>query len=806
MKAGIRGLVWLAVPLLLVAALSGSASASTGSSSSAQPPATGLLPSAPGGAGTAANADDPAAIAFDEVSLGTDVTDEYAAKGVVFTDTFTTTDGANPTSPVLSGEPKFYGDIVGRFTIPGTTTPATVNGFSLDVGFIDDRNSVEITYYDAAGNQVGATRAQSFGINEITVTYRGVASFKVSAVEYEAAGFAIDNLIVHTGGGIRPTRMAMLGDSYSSGEGLLKEKGLRYDCGTDLHEDRYKEGTTVPVGFPIWTDGSCVTATGSKERPGDLLRRKAVVYKNLCHRHRRAYPNQIRERLGLPWQSAIFVACSSATTENIGVAGVGFGPRAQYANTSPPGVHGGQTQLENVAKFAEGGSPDLITIGIGGNDAKFSEIVKECIASTCTEPDFASRTISSVNGTMFRNVRDTLKGLRAAYPGATIVAFGYPSVVDDPNNTCARAFRVGADELAWIKDTLLPTVNDAVKDAATEAGVVYVDVTAATAGHGVCSKDPWINGVTFGDDERLEKGFLKTPKFIGNESFHPNQKAHDAIASLFMDHYTDGSGGLLVRNPSPSAPIRVPTGPEIRLGSIDAGAVEGCGAGCERPVACIQACPVTIQGGGFDPGVTMGVTLRSDPVSLGAVTADAAGNVKATLKVPQKLEPGLHTVTLDGPGPAGLREHAVQGVWVYQRMAARIALRLRPAGNASRVASLRVSRVPRGARIDLVCTRKGGRAADQALAGLRVKRRHGCPFSHRRIAVGKGKRSAKRKARTVKLASLFRAPLPPNTVLRVVVSSPAAAGRALDARIAGRGKARLIRRCTEPGEILPIRC
>ena len=267
---------------------------------------------------------DPGAITFDEFGLGTTITDDYADRGVVFTsDVFTTTDGSNPTAPVLSGTPRFYGDIAARFTVPGSTTPTTVDGFSFDVGFIDDRNSVEIQYFDASGALVGSTRAQSFGINRIDVAYRGVASFTVKAVEYEAAGFAIDNLTIHRGAlGIQPLRMAEMGDSYSSGEGLVPEKGLRYDCGTDLHEGLYVEGTTqLSNPFAFWEKGSCADGNGLDGAPA---------------RSREARRRQVRESMSptrsapIPTKFANASVCSPPTASSLPAAAPGL-------STSAPG-------------------------------------------------------------------------------------------------------------------------------------------------------------------------------------------------------------------------------------------------------------------------------------------------------------------------------------------------------------------------------------------------------------------------------------------------------------------------------------
>jgi lysophospholipase L1-like esterase len=786
--------------------------------------------SAPASASVSA-AIDPETITFDEFPLYTTITDDYKDHGVVFTsDVFTSVDSANPTAPVLTGSPQFFGDIVGRFTVPGTTTPTTVDGFSLDVGYIDNRDSVEIQYFDASGALAGSTRAQSYGINELDIAYRGVAGFKVTAVEYEAAGFAIDNLLIHRDAvGIQPLRMAELGDSYSSGEGLVPEKGLRYDCGTDLHSGLYFEGTTQP-GSLFWEKGSCQTATGSEQRPRDLFSRHLVKYENLCHRHGRAYPNQIRERLGVQPLDSIFVACSGATTKNVGA---GVGPVPQFPN-SPPGVHGGKTQLDTVKDFAVGGTPELITIGIGGNDAGFGQIIKECIVSNCADPDFASRTISTINGTMFRNVRTTFENLKATFADpplshpATIVAFGYPSIIDDPGHWCKGFLTIDGSERTWLKDSVLPTVNDAIKDAAAEAGVVYVDITAATAGHGVCSPDEWINGVRLGDDSWYGKG---------NESFHPNQKAHDAIASYFIDHYTDGAGHLLVENPAPSPPIRPQSGPEINFGQIDGGAARKCGADCLQPAACVQTCKIHVQGVDFSPGVTMGAVLQSNPVSLGQITTDATGKIDTWFRLPGKLDEGLHSLTLDGLAADGTRQHAVQVFWVFGRVSSRIEAKFSASKRGTAVHALAVKHMSPGTRVDIACAR-GTKQIEKAFAVGHVKRSGGCPFAHRAFhavktkrhkARGKGHkangraqakgssahRDAMRGAAHGKggsyrandgFAGYFKRPLAPGTVLRVVVTHHGLAGRTLDARIRAGRPPKLIPGCTEPGLRASIHC
>jgi hypothetical protein len=638
------------------------------------------------GQATLRAAQSPDAITFDEVPVGTSVKDQYLPRGVRFTsEVFTSEDGAQPTTPALSGTPKFQGPIHAHFTTPGSATPATVNGFSLDVGYIDSRNSVVVDYFDASGATVGSSTAQSEGINHITISYRGVAGFRVRRVSEEPAGFTIDNLAVERGAtGITPTRIASFGDSYTSGEGLLPGE-LRYDCGTDLHYGRYIRHTTVPrrhepdryAGLRWIRGRDCDTETGSTDPPGGLFTRPAATHENLCHRHGRAYPVQIRQALGIPLSESIFVACSGAVTANVGL---GSESRVQYP-LSPFGVFGGQTQIEAVREFAKARTPDLVTIGIGGNDSRFGEIAKTCLIDDCVaDTTFTEGVMSTINGEAFSNIRTTFTGLRREFPDASIVAFGYPSVIGDPAKSCGSLEVFGRGiveaERRWIKEHVIPAINSAVADAAAEAGLTYVDLSSVSAGHEICSDDPWINGLRGGND---------VLGVIGNESFHPNAAYHDAAARFFIERYTDGAGRLIARDPGPSDPIRPGTGTPISLGTVDAGGYTACGANCNQPAPCIQGCALQIQGGGWVPNSTLDLTLHSDPVGLGTVTADADGQVDARLRLPPGTEPGIHTVSLSGDAD-GRRQYGTTLIRVFEKP---FLVKIKRAGKARLAAVLR---------------------------------------------------------------------------------------------------------------------
>jgi lysophospholipase L1-like esterase len=170
-------------------------------------------------------------LTFDEFPVGTGITTQYRGLGIDFggDSPFITTDTDNPTSPVLSGSPRFSGAVRGTFVLAGGA-PRTVSSFVVSVGFIDTPGAVSVTAYDSDGRVLVTTPITGTGIVDIPVRVAGIASFLVSSDGNENAGFALDNL--------RFPQLATdlthvaLGDSFSSGEG-----NPPFDAGTDTSGD-----------------------------------------------------------------------------------------------------------------------------------------------------------------------------------------------------------------------------------------------------------------------------------------------------------------------------------------------------------------------------------------------------------------------------------------------------------------------------------------------------------------------------------------------------------------------------------------
>ena len=136
-------------------------------------------------------------ITFSEYPAGTSISNQYAGQGVVFggDNPFITPDGANPTSPVLSGSPRFRGAIEGRFVDPDDEiTPVIVKSFTLDAGYFDEIASTRIEWFDPDGNRLGQRTNTQFGIERFEITGGNIAHFRIAIIETEPAGYAIDNV------------------------------------------------------------------------------------------------------------------------------------------------------------------------------------------------------------------------------------------------------------------------------------------------------------------------------------------------------------------------------------------------------------------------------------------------------------------------------------------------------------------------------------------------------------------------------------------------------------------------------------
>lgn len=206
----------------------------------------------------------------------------------------------------------------------------------------------------------------------------------------------------------------------------------------------------------------------------------------ICLRSGVNYPALVAR--AMPGTELTDVSCSGASTANV---------------TSPQtGQRGGRVPPQIGAVHP---GTDLVTIGLGGNDDHlFGGILGQCVQLASTDPTGAPcRTAvdeSSLTAT-FGHIRDNLVGVveavRDRSPRARILLVGYPQIV--PASGTCDLLPLADGDYAFAR-SVTERLNAAVRRAADETSVEYVDLWGPSADHDICADDPWVNGrVTSGE-------------------------------------------------------------------------------------------------------------------------------------------------------------------------------------------------------------------------------------------------------------------------------------------------------------------
>jgi hypothetical protein len=186
----------------------------------------------------------------------------------------------------------------------------------------------------------------------------------------------------------------------------------------------------------------------------------------------------------------------------------------RYALTGFPACSGAtigsveQSQLGGLAPAR------LVSVTIGGNDARFGEIVIDCLTpgSGCRSdyPDEDQR-IDALAGPLHRLYGEIV----AAAPTADLLVVTYPQILRQ-DGTCQSTWTLSREDVDWFRSEYAHM--DAVVRQAAE-GVPrtrVVDVEGAFSGHELCTPQEWAFGGSWRDPYR---------------SFHPNALGHTAVAA-----------------------------------------------------------------------------------------------------------------------------------------------------------------------------------------------------------------------------------------------------------------------------------
>ncbi|MGZ4449195.1 MAG: SGNH/GDSL hydrolase family protein [Nocardioides sp.] len=146
----------------------------------------------------------------------------------------------------------------------------------------------------------------------------------------------------------------------------------------------------------------------------------------------------------------------------------------------------------------------LVTVGIGGNDDHlFATVIGTCSQLGRQHPQGSPCTDRFTHGGTDRlgkeldairtRITAIVTGIRDRSPKARIVVVGYPQIVP-ASGTCPQ-LPLARGDYPYVRSVNVGLAR-ALQRGAAAGKADYVDLFAATAGHDICAKDPWINGAT----------------------------------------------------------------------------------------------------------------------------------------------------------------------------------------------------------------------------------------------------------------------------------------------------------------------
>ncbi len=137
-----------------------------------------------------------------------------------------------------------------------------------------------------------------------------------------------------------------------------------------------------------------------------------------------------------------------------------------------------------------------VLVQMGFNEWIGTSFHTRCLFAGCAADDPALRGVTAEN--YAARVRGVVEYAKYYAPNAKIALVGYPEI-HRPGARAACATVVGGAQVrhpagaGMVEATR--RLQAAQQGAAQLLGVAFVDAQAATRGHGLCTRDPWVNGV-----------------------------------------------------------------------------------------------------------------------------------------------------------------------------------------------------------------------------------------------------------------------------------------------------------------------
>lgn len=432
-------------------------------------------------------------------------------------------------------------------------------------------------------------------------------------------------------------RLAILGDSFSAGEGA----------------DTYLPGT-------------------------DTARVK-------CHRSARTYLVEAAE-LGIPTDHVL--ACSGAVTNDVTAPNGGNHVASQV------------DQLERLMERSKEPVSGVV-MTMGGNDAGFGTVAMSCLylGNTCADEIYphllpagsvptadylAQRTgrlqthlvgaYAAINA-----VLNSKRALERRGGAAPIIVLSYPMPLPGSKRSCPSLVTVEPDEIAFVQ-RFQANLNAIVDKAVIEARNGYLKVPvfyvantedAFAPNHTACDQAPYARGLETFTANQVDwakvvrdgiraAGYPFGLRIAGlsaseawdvfnrtkQELLHPNQAGYHAMTQAIVRwSQTDAADAAQAFVRGAGAAVTSP--PSWRTDATDLGQLDG------KAIELQGGTSYRLTAGGFAPNSPVEIAVHSEVRPLELAQADGAGDVATRIGIPRDIRAGAHAVELVGADARG---------------------------------------------------------------------------------------------------------------------------------------------------------
>ncbi|MEV0355044.1 SGNH/GDSL hydrolase family protein [Nocardia sp. NPDC050697] len=268
----------------------------------------------------------------------------------------------------------------------------------------------------------------------------------------------------------------------------------------------------VPEGTPVVVLGDSYTANGWDP----------FTLGDVCVRGATAWPAQLGRLIGSEGQVAN-PSCSGGTIDS----GPGYTLTHEVLQADREGAFGPATRLVTLQLGLDDhwGETEQ-TLWYGLQQCVF-DLIRGCDLDAVEQGRYPD--LRGVTGTSYaERIRAAITYIRYYAPAARVVIMGYPEVlVPGTDTACVSILGVApfVQPRAGAVVEYFDRMDRAQREAAQLLGLEFFDARALTAGHGLCSAEPWINGLF---DWRTD---------IAGLPLHPSARGDAVVANALYDRY-----------------------------------------------------------------------------------------------------------------------------------------------------------------------------------------------------------------------------------------------------------------------------